>query len=252
MARRKRKKGVCHICGNFDWLSFEHVPPQKAFNDKRVITIPFKEAVKLGPDVPINGAEKQGGVGEYTLCDRCNNNTGSWYGNKFIDWCYQGMEILIRSRGKPSLIYMQYLFPLAILKQIVSMFCSVNSDKFAEVNSVFRKFLLNRDAKYLPPKYRFYCYYNIEGALRYIGLAVSADFYTGKKITLSEISYPPFGYVMTIDSIPPDKRLFEITHFANYDYNEFVVMNLKLPVLPTHTLLPGDYRTMDEIYPKDK
>ena len=64
---------------------------------------------------------------------------------------------------------------------------------------------------------------------------------------MSEINYPPFGYLMTIDSESPDKRLFEITHFANYNYNEFKVMTLKLPVLPTHLGYPGDYRTEKEI-----
>jgi hypothetical protein len=71
---------------------------------------------------------------------------------------------------------------------------------------------------------------------------------TGKMSVLSEITYPPFGYVMTLDSPPPDDRLFEITHFARYDYNDFVVMPLQLPVLPTYVAIPGDYREKKEIY----
>jgi hypothetical protein len=68
-----------------------------------------------------------------------------------------------------------------------------------------------------------------------------------KPIMISEITYPPYGYVMTIDSEKPDPRLFEITSFAGFNYNEFKVMTLKLPVLPTHLVFPGDYRTKQEI-----
>jgi len=114
----RKNEGKCHICGNVGPLSFEHVPPRRAFNERPVIKAQFEDIVGLGPDEPIRGKIQQRGMGEYTLCPTCNNNTGSWYGKNFVDWCYQGFEILLRSKGKPSLIYLNYLFPLRILKQI--------------------------------------------------------------------------------------------------------------------------------------
>ena len=68
-----------------------------------------------------------------------------------------------------------------------------------------------------------------------------------RTVLLSEITFPPFGYVMTIDDEPHEKRLVEITHFSRYGYNEFAVFPLQLPVLPTHLWFPGDYRTKEEI-----
>jgi hypothetical protein len=247
MSRKKKVIGICHICGNFGDLTFEHTPQKKAFNNRPVIKVKFEEAISLGPEEITNGPIQQGGIGAHTLCHKCNNNTGSWYGSWFVDWCYQGMDILIRSGGKPSLIYMNYVFPLRILKQIVTMFFSVNPDSFAKANPELVRFVLNRDAKYLPPKYRFFVYYNTTGKFRFSGIVGKADIYNGKFTLMSEITYPPFGYLMTIDSEPPDGRLFEITHFARYSYNDFKVMNLKLPVLPTHLAYPGDYRTKEEI-----
>ena len=55
---------------------------------------------------------------------------------------------------------------------------------------------------------------------------------------------------MTIDSGHsdyPDRRLYEITYFSRYGYEEYRSVYLKLPVLPTHTYLPGDYRSRKEI-----
>lgn len=248
MPQRKKEVGVCHICRTYGELSFEHVPPRAAFNDKRVIKVKFPQLISLGPDEIVKGPIQQRGAGAHTLCPRCNHKTGRWYAHRFVNWCYQAMDILIRSRGKPTLVYLNYLFPLAILKQIVTMFFSVNEDTFAKVNPDLVRFVLNRDAKYLPPKFRFFVYYNIEGTFRYSPIGAGGNLFSGKRfIVMSEITYPPFGYLMTVDSEPPDKRLFEITHFSHYDYNEFQVMTLRLPTLPTYTYLPGDYRTKEQI-----
>lgn len=78
-------------------------------------------------------------------------------------------------------------------------------------------------------------------------MAAKVNVVTYKGMLLSEISYPPFGYVLTIDSEPPDNRLYEITHFSTYGYQDFKIMTLKLPVLPTHLGYPGDYRNKDDI-----
>ena len=128
--------GLCRICGTVGPLSKEHVPPQAAFNDCRYVEAKFETIIELGPDAEVKGKIKQGGVSMYTLCAPCNNNTGKWYGNAFVKWCYQGMEILIRSNGKPSLVYLYHSFPLRIFKQIVTMFFSVNGSNFASIVSV--------------------------------------------------------------------------------------------------------------------
>lgn len=31
--------GICHICGNDGKLSYEHVPPEAAFNNHRILTL---------------------------------------------------------------------------------------------------------------------------------------------------------------------------------------------------------------------
>lgn len=245
---KKRPVGPCHICGVIGPLSFEHIPPRAAFNDRPVIPVSFPETLNLGPDDKPQGKAQQKGMGAFTLCDRCNNNTGSWYGQQFVNWCYQGFEILSRTNGKPSLFHLNYVFPLSVLKQVVTMFFSVNSDTFASVHPELVRFILNRERKYLSPKYGFYVYYNTEGKLRAFGVSGRVNIHSGKAVVFSEITFPPFGYVMTIDSDPPDNRLVDITYFSRFDYNEFRILSLKLPALPTYVAVPGDYREKDQIY----
>ena len=248
MARSRKVSGTCRICGNEGPLSFEHVPPRAAFNDRPVVLHRFEEIQDLGPDEYAPGGRiQQKGAGDYTLCPRCNNNTGSWYGHHFVEWCHQGMEILVRAGGRPSLFYLNYVFPLSIVKQVATMFFTVNGPGFRNANPDLVQFILDRDRKYLPPNYRFFTYFMGAGRLRSTGVAGMLDTIRGEVSIMSEFSFPPLGYLLTLKGEPPDERLFEITHFARFDYGEFAVMELRLPVMETHMWIPGDYRSKADI-----
>jgi len=62
--------------------------------------------------------------------------------------------MLIRERagGNPSLFYLNYVFPLPILKQVVTMFASVNQAAFDSAHPELAAFVLDRERKYLPPR----------------------------------------------------------------------------------------------------
>jgi hypothetical protein len=156
------------------------------------------------------------------------------------------MDLLRRSGGRPSLIYVYQIYPLSVLKQIVTMFLSVNGGALTK-NQDLVGFVLDPRKKYLPPDYRFFVYYNHSGGIRVRDISAALKIDTGRVMVSTEFSFPPFGYVLTFDTPPLDGRLFEITHFARYGYDEFDRIELRLPVLPTHTPLPGDYRTREEI-----
>ena len=64
---------------------------------------------------------------------------------------------------------------------------------------------------------------------------------------LSEIFFPLFGYVFTINSEILDRRLFEIIHFSLYRHDDFRALGMEPVVLDRATLVPRDYRTTDEV-----
>lgn len=118
--------GICHICGNDGKLSYEHVPPEAAFNDHRILTFSFDKFLGAENLDDIRGGRfLQRGLGGYTLCEPCNNNTGSWYGAAYVEWAAQAMSILIGTKGRASLDYPFNIYPLRVLKQVSAMFLSV-------------------------------------------------------------------------------------------------------------------------------
>jgi 5-methylcytosine-specific restriction endonuclease McrA len=75
--------GNCCICGIHSKLSFEHVPPRAAYNDQRVFEANIRGLAAGnwgGQERPAQGKWLQRGAGKETLCEQCNNCTGSWYG----------------------------------------------------------------------------------------------------------------------------------------------------------------------------
>ena len=102
-ARKMRKKknitGTCALCNAqniklipehiFPGLKHNHPKPfQVKIKDK--ISIPIMETQQSRNFQELSRAglviHEQGGPKEYSLCKKCNNTTGSWYGNAYIDW----------------------------------------------------------------------------------------------------------------------------------------------------------------------
>lgn len=238
--RRKRPEGNCHLCGTFTKLSFEHVPPRKAYNDKPILEARFDSLLMNGFESP-KGKTSQRGSGGFTLCEKCNNDTGSWYAKDFIHWTWQSMRILALTNGAPSLFYQYHIFPLRVIKQIICMFFSSNGSGFQEKHHELVRFVLNREATGIDPSIKIYMYFNFGNRGRRTGIVGGINTEQGVARVFSELTYPPCGYIMTFNSQAPDDRLIEITHFTEYRYNDWKHISLRIPALEVYTPFPADF-----------
>ncbi len=252
MTKRKRE-GFCRLCGNYTELSFEHIPPRSAFNDKGVLL----HSLNYISDASYRIANKtpqrrhNAGLGEHSLCVRCNNLTGAWYGNDYANWAKQGMSYLDRIEKNVSISLPFYIKPLNVLKQIVTMGLAMSSGNSAN-NYDLRKFVLNVREKELPDEYLFYVYLtNKKSTPRYMAESISFNIVTGETdFVLAEVALPPSGVVI-LNSIPDRKSsvreedLCSINHFAKYDYNFWTTVYLKIPIHRIWSPTPLDYRKID-------
>lgn len=251
----KRVISVCHICGELKELTFEHVPPRSAFNNSRVLYSFYKPGQDLPPPLAERrGSVQQKGLGAYTLCRKCNNDTGAWYGSHFAEYCKAGMEVL-ETRPPETATYIENrieLSPLAVLKQIASMFLSINPVEVRSSNLSLVDFVREKENRMLDSRYRFFTYLNRTGIHRISPITgvVSFDRRTMQfqaPRVLSEFSFPPYGYIMTFDSSSPQRDLLEITHFKDFSYEETATMALTYPVYETNSVYPLDYRSNEEL-----
>jgi len=239
-------EGICHICGYRKKLSFEHVPPRSAFNDRSVVFHKIEEIMTKLPDEFGRGKILQKGSGSYTLCEKCNNDTGAWYGNAFASFAHQGMEILRLTEKTPTLFYNFFIYPLRTLKQIMCLFFSTNGPDFQSKHPELVKFVLNKEERYLESDVKIYLFYNLSKVVRKTGI-VGVMSLEGDDKLFSEITFPPYGYVMNFNKKPPDERLLDITSFKDYEYNSWTSLHLKIPVFSIYTQFPGDYRCEEEV-----
>ncbi|SHF26995.1 hypothetical protein SAMN05444008_106175 [Cnuella takakiae] len=242
--------GICRLCENQGELTYEHVPPRSAFNKLTKFRItPYLDYLKApNPfEYQVKGKLHQGGIGFYSLCRSCNSFLGSKYVTTYTKYSNSFIDLAKRVENNHFVIIMENFQPVKVLKQIAAMFLSVNEDSFSRSNKDLREFVFNTESKELPPRFRFFNYLNSEGNFRHLPVQVKGSFNSGLTIVASEIAFPPLGHIMTINfdgSLPYHQ---EITHFKNFDLEQYASLELSIFRLPTYLPFLLDYRHRDTI-----
>lgn len=259
--------GICHICGKRGTLTYEHIPPKAAFNKHKITITPGSELTKLiqndilpeemFQNKKVKKVYKQRGMGAYTLCEGCNTFTGHFYADAYVEMVRQAIYIIhtlggsdIFKSGEKYIFQFRKLYPLRIIKEIFTMFFSVNSDQFSKAQPELQKFVLNKEICFInKDKYAIYAHI-LSGILaRYSGISGLLNVYSGQIRLISEVAAHPFGFVLEID--PKEKnRLLEcdIIDFAKFKYDEQSDIRLALEVKESNYYMPLDYRSKNEIF----
>lgn len=241
--------GTCHICGKYGKLSFEHIPPKAAYNNRRIKAYTFEQIV--------DGKKKyrhiQQGYGEYTLCDKCNNDTGAFYGDAYVDFIKQALEIYTVSNGNiqtgeriPFNIY-----PLRVMKQIITIFFTVNFEVFRTNYPSLQDYVLNKDNNDLFDKrlnVYIYLIKDMFSARLTPGVVGVYNVKTNESKMFSEFAFPPIGLILTYDNVIIDRNILNINFFNSFSYTQKVSLYLPLPLLDIQNIMPGEFRTNQEIY----
>jgi hypothetical protein len=250
---RKKQIGTCCICLEEGPLTFEHIPPEAAFNDRPIILADINRLI--GKDLfkeleAQRGRESQRGAGRRSLCKRCNVSTGNWYVRAYVDLVEAAMPLFGKVRAGEDRIFSTTIRPLRVLKQFLTMFCSACGPGFARAHPGVPRYLLNRHSRQLPDGIEIYLALLDHETMvaRRSGITGRIDLDTGQSHTYSEFSFPPFVGVMALgNDCPPDGRLARITWFNQFSIDQERQVQLALHCVQTNTHMPGDYSTRDRL-----
>ncbi|MDQ0248573.1 hypothetical protein J2W22_000620 [Sphingomonas kyeonggiensis] len=244
--------GTCCICGNIGKLSFEHVPPKRAFNDRPIFNADIHAVLSAKSYDEMTGVRRSRspkGAGRHTLCIPCNNNTGSWYGPSYIDWVQQGARNLeLTVQGRPSQPFT--IQPLAVIKMIMTMFSSVCGQDLFAGEPWLRKFVLDKSAKGLPKTIVPLGYLLSERstAFRQSGVSGTISTTNNDMSVFSELAFFPLGYILSLGGNKlPDERPVSLSSFAGYDFGETAELHIPLPKLEVNSILPADFRSDEQM-----
>jgi hypothetical protein len=241
---KKRPDGKCRICGTIGPLSWEHVPPEAAYNDARIVRATQEQMLKSELWDGARGNVLQRGSGGFTLCERCNSNTGAWYGSEYANWAKQGLERLARIPDREEhLSFVPFRGrPLRFLKQVVTMFFSVNNDEFASLHPELVRFVLDRSARGIPSKYKVELVLVRGGLSRGSGVYGTSNLGTGTTEIASEVAHCPFALRLIMGEVRSERR-GAIEHFAQFGPDEEREVWLYTMAGHITTKFPGDYRS---------
>jgi hypothetical protein len=248
---------MCRICRVNEGDSFEHVPPRKAFNDQPSTSFTIMDWHAREEGELEGGTVEQRGAGSAVLCQRCNNNTGSWYGGELVRAARAGARLLAQlpldkldAMDEPAHAQVKFKqqpkigpHPLRLAKQIIAMLLATSPFNFSVANPELGDFVLDRERVGLDPKYQLYLSLFAGPNARTTGVASRLDVTTGRSDVIVEVAYPPFAYVMTVGSEPDAIETVNITEMVDVGYNQMADLDLEMLVGFGHTPLPADYRT---------
>lgn len=255
-----KHEGNCHICGRFTNLTYEHVPPKAALNNMSVKKylgrdIIMQQQKKDTLDtVGLQYQNQQQGSGAYTLCSECNNNTGSFYADHYNTFVISLSQLLnteyIDYRQNKSIIEGLYpklelisksIKPLAVFKQIISMFCSTS--RFNTYGDEFSEFLLNKESlSFNQKRWLVSIYINTSSRCGSTGL-FTAVLNNNEYFKVAEIVTLPLGMILYDLQSPCniDPYLFgcNITGLSKIPYDTDQQIRLELPFQNGARHMPG-------------
>lgn len=238
---KKKKIDFCHLCGEFKELTFEHIPPKSAFNDKPILIQNHEHLFNKKSYLYGKSFRSNNGSGSYCFCESCNNNTGTWYANDFSNFVKQAYVHFEKTSRVSKLNLVEFNYkPLNVLKQILTMFLAIDHSGYLRDDKNLVEFILEKENKSLPDKYQIYLYITISKHKRLFG--IQWNNLNGTFNAHSEITFNPFGYFLAIDSPPPIETMTNITQFKDYNFNENTHFIIPLFYLKTDDKFLGQYK----------
>ena len=245
--------GKCALCGEEKELTFEHIPPRAAFNTKPARPVHLMSILSQKNKYPWDTKglpydNLQKGMGKYSLCKDCNNLTGTYYGEEYKKLAYLAARVISDSKtSHHSSVRFKCIYPLRFIKQVCSMFCSVEPDN--RNLDELRHFVLDKDATSIDTaRYKISMYFTDSELIKFTGMNVVVKIGSSKPILVSELTVPPMGFLLyySIDA----NTMFEgvdITPLSNFGYDDAIDVDIPVDIREMHNAFPLDYRSKDEI-----
>jgi len=270
----KKVMGYCRLCGNYKKLSKEHVPPSSAFNSGDYTV----ESIDQFKSIDVNvwrEQKKQGRHFAYVFCEQCNNKTGFWYGSEYKKLAEACAPYAWTANAETiGLISLPEMYPLRVFKQALTIICAMidpkpDNDDWGIVQSpsssglglakldmdmskaykylpALRNFVLDKEVSNLPVPVRLYTYLVCGYKGRTADVVRWFNKNTGASLLFSEFSWWPLGWVLVFDG-RLEKDLFDVTEWAQYEYNDVFPVRLNVPCLWVEGRMPLSFESPEQM-----
>jgi hypothetical protein len=253
----KAKTGPCALCGSNGKLTYEHLPPRSTHNNKPAAVFGLPKNSMTSVYV----TTQQQGSGGHTLCNACNNFTGTEYVRNYQEWVATADHIVLTHHAAivehnksgtgflnvPALLGPS-LHPGKFIRQILCMSASLCGPWLCEEYPIIREIVLSGAQLKLPEPLRIYCTLFMGPTGKHSGGHGMFRQTEGDIVRFAELSHPPFSFVLQLEGAEDPRLGFEISDLTMFDLTEPLGDQwFQFAIAFGHTNFPGDYRTEFEI-----
>src|SRR5713226_6846704 len=103
MPENSATQGRCWLCGRWDKLTREHIPPESAFNNYPVLLLAVEQNSAKTGRLEWSGKVEQGLIVR-SLCVECNSRGGAKYGSHYADFIAKVAPIVEKAPDRAEII----------------------------------------------------------------------------------------------------------------------------------------------------
>jgi hypothetical protein len=246
-ASLERQMQLCQLCQRRPAESLEHIPTRSSDNAGPVSV----RYLQLADHASSRHHELsyRNGFARRSLCRKCNNETGSKYGQAYADFINQFTRSgIIEDQHRFSLLNLRGIYPQRILKQLYAIFLSIQPNAGIEQWRDIRAYVLKRNYPFPDSAPRVYLYRNISRRGRIVPLCGISELFEEKQpVVSSEMSYPPLGVVFGFSRPDYFSEMADITQWSNYGFKDRGDFQFRIPRLLVETDWPLGYGTAADV-----
>jgi len=236
---------TCSICNIYTELTNEHIPPRAAFNKVPALIAKIDKANSIR-QVKWKPYRSKKGSSNYTLCYKCNNKTGRWYGDSYVDFVKQCAPYAQWKYGRRTVTLSLNIFPFRVIKEALTIFCSSCGPGLSQKQNQLKKIILGQKSTGELAPLKIWLYLLAFPGGRSSGIAGIANVKKRTTRVVAEFSWWPVGWILTFDDHNIVEGLDVSDWLYKYKYRDRKRMNLYIPCNYAVTAYPLDFR-----HPKD-
>ena len=158
--------------------------------------------------------------------------------------------MLGRKPDDPDGIGFKDVYPLRLIKQILSMFCSIANPNDPKMDDI-RKFVLNKEAVGIDKtKYKLCLYFTNSTVMKHSGVMVvlRGNLSHPESMALAEITAYPLGFILYFNPTETwDYQGTDITECADYHYDDKCDVIFPWTIKEMNDIYPESFRSREEI-----
>jgi len=236
---------LCAICRRRPATSFEHLPGKATRNRGKILVRYAAPSDDGEARFEHRFAEYGDGFGLVSLCAKYNQNTGSRDGGAYSSFVRQfGEPGRVEPGTGAHTLGIRDFRPLRVIKQLYSMFLSVQLERGTDQWDGLREFVGLRDGTLGGFEFpRVYLYRNTADQGRICPLGALGELFVpgparGDPIVCSEIAWPPLGVVFALTRPDYFSAMADVTDWGRARFKDCRSEVLRVPSYRVETDWP--------------